>query len=83
MSHNFFNVEMQEVSPSPGFELEVSRTGYNHNLVWASENMEPGSNSPVTEREDRMLDEDPQTRAPETGWPGLDGNTGHPITNKQ
>ena len=63
------DVEMQEVSPPPGFEPEVSHTGYDHNLVWASENTGLGSNSPVTKREDRMLDEDPQTKAPGTRRP--------------
>ena len=27
------DVEMKEVTPPPGFEPEVSRTGYDHNLV--------------------------------------------------
>ena len=54
------DVEMQDVSTPLGFEPEVSHTRYDHNLVCASENPGPGPNSPVTEREDWMLDEDPQ-----------------------
>ena len=61
------DVEMQDVNPPPGFDPEVGRTRYNHNLVWASDEGAPGSNSPVTEREDRMLDEDTQSKALGTG----------------
>ena len=61
------DVEMQDVNPPPGFDPEVGRTGYDHNLVWASDEGAPGSNSPVTEQEDRMLDEDTQPKAPGTG----------------
>ena len=32
------DVEMQDVNCPPGFETEVSRTRYDHNLVRASEN---------------------------------------------
>ena len=61
------DVEMQDVNPPPGFDPEVGRTGYDHNLVWASDEGAPGFNSPVTEQEDRMLDEDTQPKAPGTG----------------
>ena len=76
------DVEMQDMSAPPGFEPEVSCTGYHHNLVQASENPGLGPNSPVTKREDRMLDEDPQAKAPGNGRLGLDGNTSCPITKK-
>ena len=36
------DVEMQDVNPPLSFELEVSHTGYDHNLVWASEDTGPG-----------------------------------------
>ena len=60
------DVEMQDMNPPPGFDLEVGRTRYDHNLVWASDEGAPGSISPVTEQEDRMLDEDTQPKAPGT-----------------
>ena len=51
----FADVEMQESHPPPGFEPEVSRSGYDVNLV-RSNPTEPGSTSPVTARENEMLD---------------------------
>ena len=51
----FTDVEMQESQPPPGFEPEVSRSGYDVNLV-RSEPPEPGSTSPVTAMENKMLD---------------------------
>ena len=64
------DVEMQDVRPSPGFEPEVVKTGYDVNLV-CSDQPEPGSSSPVTAGEDRMLDvEESQPRAPGNGQPG-------------
>ena len=76
------DVEMRDVNPPPGFNPEVGRTGYDHNLVQALDEGAPGSNSPVTEREDRMLDEDTQSKALGTGRPGSNGNAGRPITNQ-
>ena len=64
------DVEMQDVSAPLGFEPEVSHTRYNHNLVQASENPGLWPNSPVTKREDRMLDEDPQAKASGNGKTG-------------
>ena len=75
------DVEMQDVNPPPGLDPEVGRTGYDYNLVQASDEGAPGSNSPVTEHEDRMLDEDTQPKAPGTRRPGSDRNAGWPITN--
>ena len=64
------DVEMQDIRPPPGFEPEVTKAGYDVNLV-CSDQAEPGSSSPVTAREDRMLDvEEGQPRAPGNGWPG-------------
>ena len=77
------DVEMQDVNPPLGFDPEVGRTGYNHNLVRASDEGALGSSSLVTEREDMMLDEDTQSKAPGTGQPGSDGNTSRPITNQK
>ena len=64
------DVEMQDVWPPPGFEPEVVKAGYDVNLV-RSDQPEPGSSSPVTAGEDRMLDvEESQPRAPGNGRPG-------------
>ena len=56
------DVKMQDVRPPPGFEPEVVKARYDVNLV-SSGQPEPGSSSPVTVGEDRMLDES-QPRAP-------------------
>ena len=58
------NVEMKDINAPPGFDPEVGPSGYDLNLVWASDGGAPGSNSPVMEQEDKMLDEDTQSRAP-------------------
>ena len=51
-----------------GFEPEVSRSGYDVNLIRHSGNTAPGSISPVTAQENQLLDEDAGlTRAPGTG----------------
>ena len=64
------DVEMQDVRPPPGFEPEVVKARYDINLV-RSDQPEPGSSSPVTAGEDRMLDvEENQPRAPGNGQPG-------------
>ena len=64
------DMEMQDVRPPPGFEPKVVKTGYDINLV-RSDQPEPGSSSPVTAVEDRMLDvEESQPRAPGNGRPG-------------
>ena len=64
------DVEMQDVRPPPGFEPEVVKAGYDVNLVCLDQ-PEPGSSSPVTAGEDRMLDVDEsQPRAPGNGRPG-------------
>ena len=57
------NVEMRDINAPLGFDPEVGCSRYDHNLVWASDGRAPGSNSPVTDREDKMLDEDTQSRA--------------------
>ena len=66
-----------------GFEPKVGHMGYDPNLVWASEDTGLGSVSPVTAREDRMLDKEPQTKAPGMGRPGPDENPSRPITKKE
>ena len=64
------DVEMQDVRPSPGFEPEVIKAGYEVNLV-RSDQAELGSSSPIMAGEDRMLDtEESQPRAPGNGRPG-------------
>ena len=57
-------IEMRDINAPVGFKLEVGCSGYNPNLVWPCDEEAPGSNSPVTEWEDQMLDGDNQSRAP-------------------
>ena len=64
----FADVQMQESQPPPGFEPEVSRSGYDVNLV-RSDLAEPGSTSPVTAMENQMLD-GATSRTPGVGQPG-------------
>ena len=71
----FTNVEMQESHPPPGFEPEVSRSGYDVNLV-CSNPTEPGSTSPVTARENEMLD-GATSRTPGAGRPGTNEDPSH------
>ena len=61
------DVEMWEVDPPPGVEPEVSCTRYTHHLVRAPGDTGLGPSSPVTIREDQMLDNDPQAKALGTG----------------
>ena len=64
------DVEMQDVWPPPGFKPKVVKAGYDINPV-CSDQPEPGSSSPVTAGEDRMLDvEENQPRAPGNSRPG-------------
>ena len=68
------DVEMHNVQPPLGFEPEFVKAGYDVNLVH-SDQPEPGSSSPVTVGEDRMLDvEESQPRAPGNGRPGHNPN---------
>ena len=70
----FADVEMQE-SPLPlGFELEVSRSGYDVNLV-CSDPPEPGSISLVMAVENQMLD-GASSRTPGAGWLGTNEDPG-------
>ena len=69
------DVEMQESLPPPGFEPEVSKSGYDVNLV-CSNPMEPGSTSPVTARENEMLD-GAISRMPGAGQPGTNEDPSH------
>ena len=70
---NWADVEMQKSNSPPGFEPEVSRSGYDVNLVHADPTR-PGSASPVMAGEDQMLDEEVQSRAPGASRPGNDEN---------
>ena len=70
------NIEMRDINAPPGFDPEVGCSGYNPNLVQLCDEEAPGSNSPVMEWEDQMLDGDNQSRAPGSGRPGSDRNTG-------
>ena len=68
------NVEMWESHSPPGFEPEVSRSGYDVNLV-RTNLTELGSASPVMAGEDKMLD-GANSRTPGAGWLGTDENPG-------
>ena len=67
---NWANVEMQESRSPPGFEPEVARSRYDVNLVHPNL-ADPGSTSPVTAKEDKMLDD---SKTPGAGRPGSDEN---------
>ena len=71
----FTDVEMQESGPPLGFEPEVSRVGYEVNLV-RSNPTELGSTSPVTAKENKMLD-GATSRTPGAGRPGANEDPGH------
>ena len=71
----FADVEMQESQPPLGFEPEVSRSGYDVNLV-CSDPAEPGSTSPVTAMENQMLD-GASSRTPGAGRLGTNGDPSH------
>ena len=73
------DVEMQESHSPPGFETEVSRSGYDVNLVHTNPT-EPGSASLVMVGEDKMLDEEGHSRAPGASRPG-DENLDHAANN--
>ena len=74
------DVEMQESHSPPGFEPEVSRSGYDVNLVCTNPT-EPGSASTVMAGEDKMLDEGANSRTPGAGRPGNDENPGRTEDN--
>ena len=71
----FADVEMQESQPPPGFEPEVSRSGYDVNLVHSNPT-EPELTSPVTAMENKMLDR-ATSRIPGAGRPGTKEDPGH------
>ena len=73
------DVEMQESHSPPGFEPEVSRSGYDVNLVHTNPT-ELGSTSPVTAQEDKMLD-GANSRTPGAGRLGTDENPGRTEDN--
>ena len=75
----FADVEMQESHPPPGFEPEVSRSRYDVNLVRMN-STELGSTSPVTARENEMLD-GATSRTPGAGWLGTNMDPGHTENN--
>ena len=75
----YADVEMQESHPPLGFEPEVTRSGYDVNLVRTNPT-EPGSTSLVTAWEDKMLDE-AVSRTPGAGRPGTDENSGRTQDN--
>ena len=78
----FADVEMQESCPPPGFEPEVGKVGYDVNLV-RSAPTEPGSMSPVTAKENQMLDgaDGATSRTPGAGPPGTNEDPGRTNGN--
>ena len=75
----FTDVEMQESHPPLGFEPKVSRSGYDVNLVHSNPT-ELGSASPVTARENEMLD-GATSRTPGAGRPGTNEDPGRTENN--
>ena len=75
----FADVEMQESQPPPGFEPEVSRSGYDVNLVHSNPT-EPGLTSPVTAMENEMLD-GASSRTHGAGRPGTNEDPGRTENN--
>ena len=75
----YADVEMQESHPPLGFEPEVTRSGYDVNLVRTNPT-EPGSTSPVTAPEDKMLDE-AVSRTPGAGQLGTGEDSGRSEDN--
>ena len=73
------DVEMQESHSPPGFEPEVTRSGYDVNLVHTNPT-EPGLASLVMAQEDKMLDE-AVSRTPGAGRLGTDENSGRMEDN--
>ena len=63
-----------------GFEPKVTKSGYDVNLV-RTDPTGLGSASLVTAGEDKMLDEEVQSKAPRASRPGNKGNPGHPGDN--
>ena len=78
----FADVEMQESRPPLGFEPEVSKVGYDVNLV-RSAPIKPGSTSPVTARENQMLDgaDGATSRTPGAGQLGANEDPGRTDGN--
>ena len=77
------NVEMQDINAPPGFDPEVGRSGYDHNLVRASDEGALGSNSLVMEWRTRCW-----MRIPSLELWGPDdqvpmGTPVRPITNRK
>ena len=75
----FDDVEMQESHPPLGFEPEVSRSGYDVNLV-RSNPAELGSTSLVTARENELLD-GATSRTPGASQPGINEDPGRTENN--
>ena len=78
----FADVEMQESRPPPGFEPKVSKARYDVNLV-RSAPVKLGWTSPVTARENQMLDgaDGATSRTPGAGQPGTDEEPSHTNGN--
>ena len=78
------DVEMKdaEAAPGAGFNPELMRLGFNQHFARGTAADEPGSTSPVTPRDDALLN-DPVGRAPGDGRPGSSENSGQQITRQK
>ena len=74
------DMEMQDSHAPSGFRPEVTRSGYDVNLVRTNPT-KPMSASPVMAREDKMLDEEASSRTPGAGRPGTNENPGRAEDN--
>ena len=78
------DVEMKdaEVAPGMAFNPELMRHGFDQHFAWGTAAAEPGSTSPVTSRDDALLN-DPVGRAAGEGRPGSSENSGRKITGQK
>ena len=78
------DVEMKdaEAAPGTGFNPELMRLGFDQHFAQGTAVDEPGSASPVTHRDDALLN-DPVGRAPGDGRPGSSENFGRKITRQK
>ena len=70
-----------ETTPGDGLNPELAQHGYDQHFARETSGVEPGSMSPVSQRDDEMLDD--SGKAPGTGRPGSLENAGRKITGKK
>ena len=71
-----------EAAPGTGFNPELMRLGFDQHFARGTAADEPGSTSPVTPRDDALLN-DPVGRVPGDGRPGSSENSGRKITGQK